>query len=64
MHHFLYQHIYLELKDSNVSNRVAYVSTFVGSAVLHEYVMAIAMGRTTPIIIGFMMFQFPVMYIT
>lgn len=58
VHNFLHQHIFLDLMDAfHISKTFALWVTFILSAVVHEYAIAVALGFYKPIL--FLMFVVP-----
>lgn len=61
VHLFLYKHVYNELiVHYGLSKRVAQMTTFLFSALLHEMIMALIIKQIKPVMLGFMMIQIPV----
>ncbi|CAD8111043.1 unnamed protein product [Paramecium sonneborni] len=65
VYEFLYRHVYLELIfEFGFGVRKAQLATFLFSAMLHEYTLAVSLKQITPIMVMFMMIQIPVMLCT
>ncbi|CAK90388.1 unnamed protein product (macronuclear) [Paramecium tetraurelia] len=65
VYEFLYRHVYLELIfEFGFGVKKAQLATFLFSAILHEYTLAVSLKQITPIMIMFMMIQIPVMLCT
>ncbi len=62
---FLYRHVYLELMVRWKFNKMkAQLITFIFSAVLHEFLLAIIFRIIRPIFLGFIVGQVPLIYLT
>jgi len=57
VHNFIHRHVFTELVLLNVNKQVAMWMTFIASAVIHEYVIAVSMGFYKPIMM--LMFLIP-----
>lgn len=65
VHMFLYRHVYLQLiiRYKTPKNQ-AQMITFLFSAMLHEYLLAIIFRTVRPFFLGFIIFQVPLIYLT
>lgn len=62
VHLFLYRHLYLEShKRWGLSQGKARFLTFMFSALCHEMILALIFRKVRPFLLGFMMFQMPLM---
>lgn len=56
VYEFLYRHVYLELIfEFGFGVKKAQLATFLFSAALHEYTLAVSLKQITPIMVVFMM---------
>lgn len=65
VHLFLYRHVYLELLVRwKASKKQAQFVTFLFSALLHEFLLAMIFRIIRPIFLGFIILQIPLIYMT
>jgi hypothetical protein len=65
VHLFLYRHVYLEvIVRWKKSKMLAQAITFLFSAFLHEFLLAIIFRTVKPIFLGFILFQIPLIKVT
>ena len=65
VHEFLLRHVYLEsMQTYNLSSNMAFLFTFVLSAILHELIFAVTGGRIRAYMFLFQLLQIPFIAVT